>query len=139
MLIKEVAGKRTEDIIRESDEFMLKSVLDSMMLNIKNRLDHGRGVFTLDQVMAELNRQSDSVYIDPNDEDRRNSIMQAFEEQGMSVERGSGQISLAVADTDDATDAGEQEKENKTRELDKKAMDKLRHKSEKNRDGGIEL
>lgn len=139
MLISEVSGRKTEDIIRETDEFMLKSSLDSMMLNIKNRLEHNQEVYNLDQVMAELNRQSDSVYIDPDDEDRKNNIMQAFEEQGMDVERGSGIITLSTDGAEDATDASEQEKHNKTAEIDRKAMDNLRNKSQNNRDGGLEL
>ena len=141
MLISEIAEKGTEDIIRETDEYMLKSVLDSMILNIKDRLEHKQPVYTLEQVIEELNRQSDSVYIDPMDEDRRNNIIQAFEEHGMDIERGSGKITLGtIGDkAKDGTDASEQEKEHKKQEINSKAMDKLKNKSATNRDGGVEL
>jgi len=77
-------------------------------------------------VMEELNRQSGSVYIDPRDEDRRNMIIQAFEEQGMEVERGSGKITIGSARDIDTEDPGEVEKKNKSAEIAGKAMDKIK-------------
>lgn len=126
MLINEIAIKGSEELIRESDEYLLKSVLDSLMLNIKSRLERKAGVYTLDQVMAELNRQSGSVYIDPRDEDRRNMIIQSFEEQGMEIERGSGKITMGAASDVDTEDPGETEKANKSAEIAGKAMDKIK-------------
>lgn len=126
MLISEIAIKGSEELIRESDEYMLKSVLDSLMLNIKSRLERKSGVYTLDQVMAELNRQSASVYINPKDEERRNMIIQAFEEQGMEIERGSGKITMGAASDVDTEDPGEVEKANKSAEIAGKAMDKIK-------------
>lgn len=139
MLISEITKKGSEEIIRESDAYILKSVLDSLMLNIRTRLERKQEVYTLDQVMAELNRQSDSVFIDPTDDDRRNMLMQAFEERGMSIERGSGEITLQNASNVDTEDPGEVEKKNKSAEIAGKAMDKVKDKSANNRDGGIEL
>ena len=139
MLIGEITGKETEDIIKESDEYILKSVLDSMLLNIKSRLERKQDVYTLDQVIAELNRQSDSVYIDPKDEGRRNMIIQAFEKQGMKIERGSGNIIIGTTSNVDVSDPKEQEKQNKSAEIAGKAMDNLKNKSANNRDGGMEL
>lgn len=129
MLISEITKKGSEELIRESDEYLLKSVLDSLILNIKSRLEHKQGVYTLDQVMAELNRQTGSVYIDPTNEDRRNMIIQAFEKQGMDIERGSGKITLGAAADVDTEDPGEVEKQNKSAEIAGKAMDKIKGKS----------
>lgn len=125
MLIGEILTSSSDDIIKESDEFILKSALDTILLNIKSALEHNRqAVFTLDQVIAELNTKTE-VYIDPKNDDRRNSIIQAFEQHGMEVERGSGKIAIQHMDATQ-TDDKEAEQERKSQEIAGKAMDKIR-------------
>lgn len=130
MLIKEVLGVDIDDIVKESDEFALKSALDAIMLNVKDNILHNKNaVVTLDAVINLLNAKSDFLSIDPRDDDRRNFIMQAFEEHGMEVERGSGRITLQQM-TAAKTDSEEVEKENQTKKIASKAMDKVKKDSE---------
>lgn len=136
MRIEEIFTSSLEDIIQESDEFILKSALDTILLNIKSVLERNkRATFTLNQVISELNLTSDSVYVNPMDDDRRNNIIQAFEQHGMDVERGSGNITLQHMNATQ-TDGEEQEKVQQTQKVAGKAMDKVRRDSE---DGGMEL
>lgn len=136
MRIEEIFTFSVEDIIQESDEFLLKSALDTILLKVKSVLERNkRATFTLEQVISELNLVSDSVYINPMDDDSRNNIIQAFEQQGMDVERGSGNITLQHMGVTQ-TDGEEVEKKQQTQKVAGKAMDKVRKNSE---DGGMEL
>lgn len=139
MLIGEFVGIDIEDILHESDEYMLKSMLDMIILNIKDDLSEKSNVrYTLDGVINELNKRSTSVYIDNTDDDFRNNIIQAFEKQGLTVERGSGNISLEAssANADQETDA-EQEQEIKSAEIGKKAMNNVKTGADSERDGEL--
>jgi len=137
MLIGEISTVSLGDIIRESDEYILKSMLDTIILKIKEKLTHNKNAqYTLKQVMNELNIQTDSVFIDPLDDERRNNIIQTFEKHGMSVERGSGNITLQNMGNGDPTDPGQQEKEQQTQKIAGKAMDNVKKNSE---DSGMEL
>ena len=136
MRIEEIFTFSVEDIIQESDEFLLKSALDTILLKVKSVLERNkRATFTLEQVISELNLVSDSVYINPMNDDSRNNIIQAFEQQGMDVERGSGNITLQHMGATQ-TDADKQEKQQQTQKVAGKAMDKVKKNSE---DGGLEL
>ena len=136
MLIGEISTVSLGDIIQESDEFILKSMLDTIILKIKEKLTHNKNAhYTLEQVMNELNLQTDSVFIDPLDDERRNNIIQTFEKHGMGIERGSGNITLQHMDAT-RTDSEEQGKEQQKQKVAGKAMDKVRNDSE---DGGMEL
>ena len=122
MLISEVLGIEIDDIVKESDEFALKSSLDAIILDIKEKLQHNKNmVLTLDSVIGMLNAKSEFLQIDPRDEDRRNFIIQAFEDHGMDIERGAGKIALQHMDAA-KTDGEEVEKEQQTRKVEKGAM-----------------
>lgn len=132
MLISEFLDKTSDDIIKESDEYVLKSMLDTIIVRIKSALEHNKNTnVTLDGVLQELNKNTDTVYIDPHDEDRRNQIMQALEQHGLSVERGSGKITPSTeGNRGTAVDSEEQEKRAREQKISSKAMDNVRKKSE---------
>ena len=137
MLISEVLGKSTNDIIKESDEYVLKSILDTIIIRIKEALEHNESAhFTLSQVIEELNNNTDTLYIDPRDEDRRNQVMSELEQHGLDVERGSGRIHFAKDDPVAAIDDEEAEEKDFEREISRKAMDKVKKDSE---DGDTDL
>ena len=135
MLISEVLGKTVADIIKESDENAIKTTLDTIILNLKDHLARNKNEhYTLDQIINELNTNTDTVYIDPRDEDRRNQVMQELENHNLTVDRGTGRIHLG-SDDKEKINPDEVKKKDKTREISKKAMDKIKKDSEK---GGIQ-
>ena len=57
--------------------------------------------------------------------------MRELEQHGLSVERGSGKISISVeGNAGEKVDSEEQEKKKREQEVSKKAMDNVRKKSE---------
>lgn len=131
MLISEFFDKTADDIIRESDEYVLKSMLDTIIVRIKSALEKNKNAnITLDRVLQELDKNTDTVYIDPRDDDRRNQIMSTLEQHGLSVERGSGKITIGVEGNGEKVDSEEQEKKSREQEVSRKAMDSVRKKSE---------
>jgi len=136
MLISELLDNKVTSIISESDDFVLKSALNAIILDVRERLQNN-SEYPVDiyGVIKALNARSAFLAIDPNDNDRRVIIMQEFEEHGMSVEQGSGKISLA-SEEEPQTDAQETEQEKQSQEVGKKAMDNIKKDSE---NGAAEL
>ena len=131
MLICEVLGKTVADIIKESDENAIQNTLKIIILNLKDHLSRNENEhYTLDQVIEELNNNTDTVYVDPRDEDRRNQVMQELEKHGLTVDRGTGTIHLGP-DKSEKINPKDVEKKNKTQEISRKAMDKIKKNSEK--------
>lgn len=131
MLISEVTGKTAEDIINEGD--MLLSNLNAMILKIKDRLEQKQRVWNLEEIINELNRRSlDGAYLNPNNEEIKNWITKKFEENGLSIERGSGEVTMGAPEDVDTENPEEVEKKNKSTEIAGKAMDKIKNGGENN-------
>jgi hypothetical protein len=131
MLINELFGKTSNSIIRETDSNIVDITLDTMIVSIKSSLESGNRSFTLDEIFQELNKNTGTLYIDSRDENRRNYVMEKLKSHGLSVDRGSGQISLAM--DNDATNGAQNdaatERQQRTAKVSSQAMNNVRNNS----------
>lgn len=138
MLISEVTGKSIEDNIRErreeqTSQFVLKGAMDIIISKINERLNNKaplNELSTIEKIKIEIGKIT-RIYINPNDENINDIIMQALEDQGIKIEPGTGKITKGEANDVDITDPEKEKERNKTQKIGQQAMSNLQKKSDK--------